>query len=280
MLMFQNRILIPLKLTIYLYYRFSRYLTYDTANWIVTIGKFDIAYATSTLARYSSAPREGHLEAMRRVFGYLRVFPTGELMINPLPFEHRPPKPKEESWKEYYPEAEEELPPDQPHPMKKKAQVTIYVDADHAHDTVTRRSVTGILVFVNRTLVKYISKRQKIVETSSYGSELVAARVATELAMEYRYALRMLGVELDGPCQMFGDNNSVVINTTLPSSMLKKKHQAIAYHAVRMAQAAGILTFEHIKSEDNWADVLTKPLSPMKFLALVRPLIFRRSGTK
>src|SRR5210317_2082369 len=83
-----------------------------------------------------------------------------------------------------------------------------------------------------------------------------------------------------GPCRMFGDNNSVVINTTLPSSMLKKKHQAIAYHAVRMAQAAGILTFEHIKSEDNWADVLTKPLSPMKFLALVRPLIFRRSGTK
>jgi len=76
------------------------------------------------------------------------------------------------------------------------------------------------------------------------------------------------------------DNNLVVINTTLPSTMLKKKHQVIAYQAVRMAQAAGILTFEHIKSEDKCADMLPKPLSPMKFLALVRPLIFQRSGTR
>ena len=250
------------------------------ANWTVTLGRFDIAYATSTLARYSMAPREGHLIAMKRLFGYLRTFPHGELMINPTPFDHPKAKPKEDSWKEYYPDAEEECPPDQPEPLPRKAQITIYVDADHAHDTVTRRSVTGILVFVNHTLVKYVSKRQKTVETSSYGSELVAARIATELAMEYRYALRMLGVEIDGPCRMFGDNNSVILNTTMPSSMLKKKHQSIAYHAVRMAQAAGVLTFEHVRSEDNWADVLTKPLSPMKFHSLIRPLLFRRSGRK
>jgi hypothetical protein len=250
-----------------------------SANWIVTLGRFDIAYATSTLARFSMAPREGHLAALKRVFGYLRVFPNGELLINPRPFDHATSKPTGEIWKEYYPDASEELPPDQPEPLPKKAQITIYVDADHAHDTVTRRSVTGIMVFVNKTLVKYISKRQKTVETSSYGSELVAARVATELAMEYRYCLRMLGVEVDGPVRMFGDNNSVILNTTLPSSMLKKKHQSIAYHAVRNAQAAGILVFEHVKSEDNWADVLTKPLPANRFHALVRPLLFRRSGT-
>jgi hypothetical protein len=251
-----------------------------SANWTVTLGRFDIAYATSTLARYSIAPREGHLIAMKRVFGYLRMFPKGELMINPKPFDHPKPKPPEESWKEYYPDAEEELPPDRPEPIARKAQITIYVDADHAHDTVTRRSVTGIMVFVNQTLVKYVSKRQKTVETSSYGSELVAARMATELAMEYRYSLRMLGIEIDGPCRMFGDNNSVILNTTLPSSMLKKKHQSIAYHAIRTAQAAGIICFEHVRSENNWADVLTKPLTAAKFLSLVHPLLFRRSGTK
>ena len=259
----------------------SKYRTMlGSANWIVTLGRFDIAYATSTLARYSLAPREGHLNAMKRIFGYLRVYPKGELMINTTPFDHPKPKNTDGIWEEYYPDAEEELPPDQPAPLPTKAQITIYVDADHAHDTVTRRSVTGIMIFVNQTLVKYVSKRQKTVETSSYGSELVAARVAVELAMEYRYCLRMLGVEIDGPCRMFGDNNSVILNTTLPSSMLKKKHQSIAYHAIRMAQAANIIIFEHVRSEDNWADVLTKPLSPVKFMSLVRPLLFQRSGSQ
>ena len=179
---------------------------------------------------------------------------------------------------EFYPDASEELPPDQPDPLPTKAQITIYVDADHAHDTVTRRSVTGILVFVNQTLVKYVSKRQKTVETSSYGSELVASRMATELAMEYRYAVRMMGVEVDGPVHMFGDNNSVIINTTLPSSMLKKKHQSIAYHMVRMAKASRVISFKYTPSASNWADVMTKPLAPIKLHALIKPWLFRRSG--
>jgi hypothetical protein len=70
--------------------------------------------------------------------------------------------------------------------------------------------VTGIILFVNKTPVKWISKRQKTVESSTYGSELVAARIATDLAVEYRYALRMLGIEVDGPPMMFGDNKSVM----------------------------------------------------------------------
>lgn len=100
----------------------------------------------------------------------------------------------------------------------------------------------------------------------------------TEIATEHRYALRMLGLELDGPCRMFGDNNSVILNTTTPSSMLKKKHQSIAYHAVRTAQAAGIIDFQHIKSEVNFSDVMTKPLPNQRFHTLVRPLLFRRSS--
>jgi len=250
-----------------------------SANWIVTLGRFDIAYATSTMARYCMAPREGHLIAVKRIFGYLRTFPAGELLINPRPFEHPKLTNQGVKWQEFYPDADEEIPEDRPEPLKTKAQVTIYVDADHAHDTVTRRSVTGILVFINQTLVRFVSKRQKTVETSSYGSELVAARMATELAMEYRYALRMLGIDLDGPCRMFGDNNSVILNTTLPSSMLKKKHQSIAYHACRMAQASGVLAFQHIRSEYNWSDCMTKPLSPARFHSLIRPLLFQRSGS-
>ena len=114
------------------------------------------------------------------------------------------------------------MPHDMLTPKGKKARLTVFVDADHAHDQVTRRSVAGIVVFLNNTPICWVSKRQKTVETSTYGSELIAARVATELTLELRYTLRMLGVPIDGPTLLLGDNMSVVLNTTVPSSVLKK----------------------------------------------------------
>jgi hypothetical protein len=80
--------------------------------------------------------------------------------------------------------------------------MTVYVDADHAHDLVTRRFITGILVMLNNTPIRCISMRQKTVETSTYGSELVALTISTELILEIRYMLRSLGVALDGPTLM------------------------------------------------------------------------------
>jgi hypothetical protein len=127
--------------------------------------------------------------------------------------------------------------------------MTVYVDADHAHGLVTRRSITGILVMLNNTSIRWVSKRQKTMETSTYGSELVASRVAIELILEVRYMLRSLGVALDRSALMLGDNMSVVLNTTVSSSVLKEKHNAIAYHRVREAIAARIMRFEYIKSE-------------------------------
>src|SRR5688500_1796662 len=53
-----------------------------SANWIITLGRFDISYAVSSLARYTMAPREGHLSALQRVFGYLRNKPKGRILID------------------------------------------------------------------------------------------------------------------------------------------------------------------------------------------------------
>jgi len=85
---------------------------------------------------------------------------------------------------------------------------------------------------------------------------MIAARVATELIIEVRYALRMIGVPIEGPALMLGDNMSVVISTTIPSSVLKKKRLACGYHRVREAIAAGILHFAHIPSAENAADIV------------------------
>ena len=179
----------------------------------------------------------------------------------------------EHNWSELYPDAQEELPPDMPTPKGNAVKMTTFFDANHAHDLETRRSVTGVLLFLNKTPVQWYSKRQGTVESSTYGSELVAARIATELTMAMRYKLRMLGVPINGPADLLGDNKSVVTNCTIPSSTLKKKHNAIAYHRVREAVAANVIRLAHIPSNKNVADLLTKPLGPQQHYPLVKDFL-------
>ena len=72
---------------------------------------------------------------------------------------------------------------------------------------------------------------------------------------------------------MFGDNKSVIMNATLPSSNLKKKHNAIAYHRVQEAVAARAIDLVHIPGVSNISNVLTKPLNGTTHLALVKPIL-------
>ena len=82
-------------------------------------------------------------------------------------------------------------------------------------------------------------------------------------------------MSLEGPALLLGDNMSVVLNTTVPSSVLKKKHLSLSYHRIKEAVAMEIMKFAHVKSTENYADILTKPLSNPKFHAIAGPLIFR-----
>ena len=72
---------------------------------------------------------------------------------------------------------------------------------------------------------------------------------------------------------MYGDNQSVVINTSNPSSTLKKKHNVLAYHRTREAIAAGIIGIRFVRSEDNFTYTLTKALSPRNFQILLKQLL-------
>jgi hypothetical protein len=118
----------------------------------------------------------------------------------------------------------EELPPNMPEPCGIGFTIRAKVDADHAGDTVTRRSRTGFLVYLNSSLVCWISKKQASVETSSFGSEFVAMKQCCEYLRGLRYKLRMMGIPCDNPLYIQGDNQSVLANTTMPNSTLKKKN--------------------------------------------------------
>jgi hypothetical protein len=117
----------------------------------------------------------------------------------------------------------EELPPNMPEPRGQGFVIGPKVDADHASASVTRRSRTGFLVWINSCLVYFLSKKQTSMETSSFGSAFVAMKQCCEYLRGLRYKNRMMGTPVNGPCYIWGDNQSVLANTTEPGSTLKKK---------------------------------------------------------
>jgi len=210
-------------------------------NWVVILGQYDVCHATQVMARYSNAPHEGHINAMKRIFGYLKAYKNWAITYDAtLPDLDKYPV-TEYKWFQSYPGIQEELPPDMPESRGNPVRMSGFFDASHASCLVTQRSVTRILLLLNRTPIKWYSKRQATVESSTYGSELVAGRILVEMVMDFRYRLQMLGVPVLGSCLLFGDNQLMVTSVTIPSSVLKKRHNAIAWCRVREAVAAPLL---------------------------------------
>ena len=246
-------------------------------QWIVLIGRYDVCYATSSLSRFSSSPRQGHLDRVKRVFGYLRVNPNKSIRINPSHIGDLPEPMATnvmKNMKKAYPDAQEEENPTDPEPLGKSLPITVFVDADHAHDHVTRRSITGILAFVGCTPIHAKSKRQTSVESSTYGAEFAAARSATEYIIGMRLLMRALGVPLNGPSILLGDNRGVVESASNFTTVLIKKHNAISYHRVREAVASGIVDFRWIDGVNNLADLMTKPVAKVVHFKLVKEFMF------
>ena len=106
------------------------------------------------------------------------------------------------------------------------------LDADHASDTMTRGSRTGFLVSLNCAPIYWWSKKQNSVESSSFGSEFIAIKQCCEYVRGVRYKLWMMDIPCDDPMFIYEDNQSVLANSAIPDSMLKKKSQSIAYHFV------------------------------------------------
>jgi hypothetical protein len=144
---------------------------------------------------------------------------------------------------------------------------------------LTGRSVTGILHLCNQTLVDWYSKRQATVETATFGSEFTAARIASDQIIDLRTTLRYLGVPVNHKSYMFGDNQAVVTNSSIPHSSLNKRHNALSYHRVREMIAAKILGYYWVDGKRNPADIVSKHWSYPQVWHLLKPLLFYSGDT-
>ena len=128
-----------------------------------------------------------------------------------------------------YGDTKEALAHDIPIALGKPVIMTHYVDVNLYHDILPGRSVTGIFHFLNKTLIDWVSKKQAISETVTYGSEFVAARTFVEQIIDLRTTLRYLGVSIIGSSYTFGDNESVILSSMNFTTKLHKSYNALSF---------------------------------------------------
>ena len=221
----------------------------------------------SVMSSCLALPREGHLRQLFHIFEYLNKHHNTEMVFDPsFPEINEADFPRRD-WKGTpYNKGEgkglkEELPPNRPNEHGIGFVIRMYVDSDHAGDKVTRRSRTGFLVYCNSALIYWHSKKQTGIETSSFGSEFMAMKQGAEHVRGLRCELRMMGIPVDQPTYIYADNKSVLVNSSDPESVLKKKSNSVAYNFVREGCARDEWRLTCINTHENPADLMTKCLA-------------------
>ena len=249
-------------------------------QWLISLGRFDIAVHVMSLSRFRAQPRKGHLDRAKKIVGYLLFLPDGAIRFRTGEPDFSSLKDQEYDWtRSVYSRACEQIPHDIPKPLGKHVQTTHYVDANLHHDLATGKAVTAVLHFLNQTPIDAYTKRQSTVETAAYGSEFVAARTAVDQIIDIRTTLRYLGVPIRDKSYMFGDNRSVVTSSTIPNSTISKRHHLASYHRVREAIAAKFISFHWKDGKSNPADILSKHWEFATVWPFLKPILFWRGAT-
>ena len=135
-------------------------------------------------------------------------------------------------WWELYMEANEAIPMNIPEPWGKEVDIHIFVNSNHAGDKVPHRSRSGFLMYVNTALVQWFSKKQSTWETSVFDAEFITMKQHIDALRDLRYKFRMMGIPISGHWCIYGDNMSVVNNTSRPESVLRKKSNSAIMQSV------------------------------------------------
>ncbi len=216
------------------------------------IARPDIGYAVCLLARFSVAPHKDHYRALKNLCRYLRATKSwGILYQRPTPLDGLPDVPYE------YIVEEPNLPA---FPSMGHDELLACLDAAHATDIVSRRSVTGIVLFFCCAAIAWKSRVQPIVATSSTEAEFYAAVTMAKLVKYLCYILKELDSLRPGPTRLLIDNVAALhmINEDRPTP--RARHIEIQHFAIQEWRKQGDLVMEHLSGVLNPSDDLTKPL--------------------
>ena len=127
---------------------------------------------------------------------------------------------------------------------------------------------------MNTILVQWFSKKLSTVETSVFSAEFVAMKQDIDAPRGLRYKLRMMGIPISGHLYIYGDNMSVVYNTSRPESVSREKINSVCHHAVIESVAVGESLVGCIPSKENIPDLMAKILLGQKRKYLVSNILY------
>jgi Reverse transcriptase (RNA-dependent DNA polymerase) len=193
-------------------------------NYVSTLTRPDIAYATNRCASFVANPGTGHITAAKRIAKYLKG--TQHLGLR--------------------------------YRKDNNLEVEVFVDADWASNE-GRNSITGYIVTVGGTPVAWASRKQKVIALSSTEAEYIAASAAVTEVLFIRQLLRDFDINITKPIIIREDNRGCIDLVNRSCTTPRSKHIDIRHHFMRQHVKDGIIKFEHIPTKDQLADTLTKP---------------------
>lgn len=195
----------------------------------------DLAYAVGLLSRFSSNPSDHHFKCVTRVFGYLDYYQNSTLTYRMKP---------------------DETP----------NIICAYTDANYTGEKSTAKSTSGYLYTLHDTAFSWASKRQETVAESTMEAEYIALAQTGHHAAWVIGFMEEIGHPLKGPLPVFCDNEAAISNATGEEVSFKRsKHINVKYHKIHERVANNEIKVEYIPSEENVADVFTKPLPEDQF---------------
>lgn len=198
----------------------------------------DITYAVNRLSQFLSCPTDVHLQAAYQILKYLKNNPGQGLFYSAQP----------------------------------DICLNGFADADWGTCLDTRRSTSGMCVFLVHSLITWKSKKQDIVSSSSTEAEYRSMAVTTKELLWLNQMLKDLHIQVDSSAKLFCDNKSATYIATNPVFHERTKHVEIDCHITRDQVKNGFLKVLHVATGNQLADIMTKPLHPGPFYSLLSRL--------
>ena len=174
---------------------------------------------TLALESMMAMPREEYSSQVYRIFYFIESHQNTVMVFDPtLPDINRSACTYEYWTSSTYGEYKEEIPNNDSKPRGIGFTMIAFVDSDYDGDTVTQRLTTLFLIFLNGAPIYWYSKKQMSIETSPLGYEFIEMKLCREYIKGLRYKLGMTSITVDVPSFVFGDNQSVLSNTSFPYS--------------------------------------------------------------
>jgi hypothetical protein len=139
---------------------------------------------------------------------------------------------------------------------------------------VSCRSHSSIIIFIQGAPIIWYYKCQNTVESAVFSLEFISLKTDVKQVEALGYKLRMMGVPVDGPANVYSDSEFVFKNIAFPKLRLKKKHNAICYHKVCEAQVEGVIRIAWESKETNLEDMLTKCLAGPRLQVLSHRVLY------